>query len=199
MTRTFVEDLSDAEEILLMLDAFMQHASEYVRIFICDSEACNLMLKALIHGTVESSMKRKIAETRFFSRIRYCEVPGLSDLPSFPMRLCQFDGDFLYCMPGAAHAAKNSCAQLMAPHKLLHFGAYFADASGTLLNDMPLPAFCRRDPMSDRLASLLACPFYMVGRGEPWCMCYHMLSCSFPSVSLWFPFTFIQIVLNMFV
>lgn len=98
-----------------MLDAFMQHASDYVRIFICDSEACNLMLKALIHGTLDNSMKRKIAETRFFSRLRYSEVPGLSVLPSFPMLLCKLEGDFLYCMPGAAHAAKNSCTQLMAP------------------------------------------------------------------------------------
>lgn len=144
-----------------MIDEFMHHAAEYVRIFVCDSEACNLLVKSAIHGDLDRSFLRKISETRFFSQLKHMEVPGLESLPHFPMRLCLLDGDPLYCMPGPAHATKNSAAQMMSSTKVVYFGTHFADASGTLTKGMALPAFTRRDPMSDRLCSLLS---------NPWCL-----------------------------
>lgn len=144
-----------------MIDEFMHYAAERVRIFVCDSEACNLLVKSAIHGDFDRSVLRKLSETRFFSKLKYKEVPGMEILPNFGIRSCLLDDDPLYCMPGPAHATKNSAAQMMSSTKVLYFGSHFADASGTLTKGMALPAFTRRDPMSDRLCSLLS---------NPWCL-----------------------------
>lgn len=145
-----------------MLDAFMDVAGSYVRLLVFDGESCNGILKSAIHGNMDLHHRRRLQDTRFFHKVRHGEIPGLESLPRVPMKIAKLDGvDAVYAMPGPAHATKNALAQACSEGKVLFYGKYPCDASGTLEFNVPIPAFCRKDAMSDRLCSLLSCPLFL--------------------------------------
>ena len=151
-----------------MLDAFMVHAFPFVKLFVFDGESCNSVLRNVIRGTADASLRRKLYSTQFFSRLNHASIPGFEALPRVPMKHCTTDsGRSLYALCGSAHAMKNACGQLMSSGRVLFFGHYYADASGGLPMGLPLPAFVRKDAMSDRLSALLCNPLFLLRDAEP--------------------------------
>ena len=135
-----------------MLDAFMVRAFPFVKLFVFDGESCNSVLRHVIHGTADSSTRRKLLSTQFFSQLNHASIPGFEALPRVPMKHCTTDaGRSLYALCGA----------------VLFFGHYFADASGGLALGLPLPAFARKDAMSDRLSALLCNPLFLLRDEDP--------------------------------
>jgi hypothetical protein len=167
-----------AKEVFRMLDAFADRASEYCKLFICDGEACNSILKSAICGQLSPELKRKMFQTKFFSRLRHVPIQGLEELPHFPIRSCFLDdGDPIFCMPGSAHAVKNAAGQVCSETKVPYFGRHFCDATGALEFSLPIPAYVRKDGMSDRLSSLLANPFFLMRLRDNWiCKLFQMMS-----------------------
>lgn len=150
-----------------MVDLVLREVYEHCAIVIFDGESCNQGIKAAIHGTLDGASRRALEGTSFFEHLQHTQVKGLEDLPHLPIQACTFDGSYIFALPGPAHACKNSAGQVMSECKLLHFGSYAADCAGALSLDMPIPAFCRKDPMSDRLCSLLSNPFFLVHCDDP--------------------------------
>ena len=74
----------------------------------------------------------------------------------------------LYTLSGPAHALKNACGQASSPIRFLFFGDLWADAACMLPHGLPVPAFTRKDEMSDRASALLCNPFYLVHDLAPW-------------------------------
>ena len=142
-----------------------------MKLFLFDGEACNQVVRSAIYGDASPQNRRKIFDTKYFSRIQHKKIKGLETLPRFPLLAAYYDDKPVYAMPGPAHACKNSAAQLSSPGKLLFFGSHAADSSGCLEAGLPLPAFSRKDPMSDRLCSLLSNPMYLIPDEEPCLLC----------------------------
>lgn len=154
------------QELLRIVDEVMFQAADFVQMFIFDGETCHQIIRSAVHGDANLAIKRQLMETKFFSKIRYRPIEGLESLPRIPLKIAFVDGHPLWALPGPAHALKNAAAQLCAEGKVLQFGLYFADASGALSGGLPLPAFTRKDPMSDRLCSLLSNPLYLIKDSE---------------------------------
>ena len=159
------------QAIFTMVDEIMLHCAPYVRLFTFDGEACNQLLRAFLHGTASPANRKKALESdlKVFSRMEYHAIPGTQNLPRCPLRIAILEGEPIYAMPGPAHAAKNAAGQVCAAGKVLHFGTFAADAAGALSHGLPVPAFARKDAMSDRLCSLLCNPLFLVSDDVP-CM-----------------------------
>ena len=123
--------------------------------------SCWTILKCIIHGQVDGSLRRKLAETVFFKDVKHEKVPGLEGI-RFPLRICKVKGRVLYLLPGPAHAVKNAAAQVASESKVLYFGQHMADPTGAVTNGMPIPAYGRKDAMSDRLCSLFSNPLFLL-------------------------------------
>ena len=120
------------------------------------------MVKSALHGNQDPAFAARLQkETQFFWHVSYTAVPGTQVLPRMPVKLCKIQGQIYYGLPGPAHSAKNSASQLCSEATVLFFGHFMADPSGSLEFDMPLPAYCRKDSMADRLTSLVSCPLVM--------------------------------------
>ena len=163
-----------AEEVFKIIDEMMYHSKDFVRILVCDGEACNRLVKNAIFGDATPDYRRKILDTKYFSHVHHRKIAGLEGLPRFPLLSATVDGEAMYFLPGTAHACKNAAAQISSSTKIVHFGMHAADASGLLSAGLPLPAYSRKDPMSDRLSSLLANPMYLIGVDQAlWLMYIH--------------------------
>lgn len=127
---------------------------------IMDGEGCNQMIRRIIHGDMDPDLRRRVQNLRFFSRLRF--QPLALDWPRVPMQLCTIDQEPLFAIVGPAHTMKNSAGQLQSHVRSIFCGDYFADLSGSLPHGIPWPAFQRKDPMSDRLCSLLCSPQYLI-------------------------------------
>ena len=68
----------------------------------------------------------------------------------------------IFALCGPAHAMKNATGGLMSSCKVLYYGSLYADPAGALQNGLPVPAFVRKDSMSDRLAALLCNPMFLL-------------------------------------
>lgn len=145
-----------------MVDEVMHQARGHITMVVCDSESCNHMVLQAIHGSLDAKLRRKIMDTKWFSQLTHRKIPGMDVLPRCPMMLAFDEDRAVYAPGGVAHAVKNSSSQVLTEHKLLYFGVYAADPSGSLQYGMPLPAFCKRDSMSDRLTALLSCPIFYI-------------------------------------
>lgn len=145
-----------------MMDELLHRCQDYVRVFLFDGEACNQLLKSIIFGQLDAHHRRSVMDLKFFSKLTFGERPGLSVLPRCPIKSCFFDQDQIFAMQGPSHALKNTAAQICAEGKVVFFGKFMTDCSGMLANDLPLPAFNRKDGMSDRLTALLSSPMYLI-------------------------------------
>lgn len=151
------------KEILRIVDHFMQSPmGELCRLLVFDSEGCNIMIRKAFCGTLEPLQMQKVRSLPFFGQLEFENLKGLEDWPHLPMKLCKVRGEYVFALAGPAHSTKNAAGQLVSTSKVLYFGRFFSDAAGTLQNSMPLPAFMRRDAMSDRLCSLLSSPLFLV-------------------------------------
>ena len=111
--------------------------------------------------------RRELSHMPFLRELRHVELPSCA-LPRIPARLCMRDGHPFYCMPGPMHVLKNVGAQAASACRILYYGKYFTDTSGLLRNGLPVPAYTRHDPMSDRLAALMASPFFLPATLAAW-------------------------------
>lgn len=150
-----------------MLDEFAARSSEFCKIFICDGEACNSMLKLAIFGQMDPAQRRRMFDMKFFSRLKHQDIAGLEEVPNLPIKVCFVDEDPVFCLTGPAHAIKNAVGQVCSETKVLHFGRHFCDATGCLEYNMPIPSYTRKDSMSDRLASLFGNPFFLIQSPDP--------------------------------
>ena len=141
-------------------------AGELIRVLMFDGEGCNGLVRKVVHGMADRELTAKLQELRWFSQLRHTSIKGVEDWPSFPIRACKIGDEHVYALCGPAHAIKNSCGQVMSELRVVYFGNFFADAAGTLSHYMPLPAYIRADPMSDRLAALLQCPTFLASTLE---------------------------------
>eukprot|EP00435_Cladocopium_sp_Y103_P041609 s486_g11.t1 len=165
---------SFSQEVFRMVDHFMQQAASYVKVFIFDGEGCNGVLRQVVHGTASATLKRRVLNTDFFSQLRHVEVQGFECLPRNPLMHCLTGtGRALYALCAPAHAMKNAAGQVMSSGRVLFYGEHYADASGALSNGLPMPAFSRKDAMSDRLCALLCNPMFVIRDADT---CYLMIS-----------------------
>lgn len=134
---------------------------ELCRVFICDGEGCNAVLRRAILGNLTLEEKRRVQSLSWFSRLKHTKVPGLGKFPRWHVRACTIDGEPIFYLQGVAHAVKNACSQATSTIRILHCGWYWVDAAGALKNNIPLPAYKRADAMSDRLAALFNCPMFL--------------------------------------
>ncbi|CAK9074248.1 unnamed protein product, partial [Durusdinium trenchii] len=155
-------EVTEQNEIVRMMDELLHRCQDYVRVFLFDGEACNQLLKSIIFGQLDAHHRRSVMDLKFFSKLTFGECPGLSVLPRCPIKSCFFDQDQIFAMQGPSHALKNTAAQICAEGKVVFFGKFMTDCSGMLANDLPLPAFNRKDGMSDRLTALLSSPMYLI-------------------------------------
>lgn len=135
----------DSEEVFRIIDKVLDYVSEHVQLIICDGEGCNNLIKNLIHGCLAPAFRRKLHLLPLLKNVSYRDVEGLAELPFSPPKLCFVNGRLLYGLPGPAHASKNASAQLLSEGKVLYYGKYFADASGALEYNLPIPAYSRKD------------------------------------------------------
>lgn len=145
-----------------IIDSFLATAIPYVQVIIMDAEGCNQLLKRILHGRLDSQLRRRIPQTKVLSSVQYSDLEGLESLPRVPIKICTVEGHLLFGMPGMAHALKNSGGQLMSEVRVLTFGVHVADAVGGIECGLPQTAYQRKDPMSDRLSALLANPLFLV-------------------------------------
>lgn len=145
-----------------MLDEFAHRVSDFCQIFISDNESCNQILKAAIWGELSPELKRKMFDTKWFCKLKHSNIQGLEILPHMPLRLCTVNEEPIFAMTGPAHSEKNAFTQIAVDCRTVHCGRHFVDATGCLEHQLPIPAYVRKDPQSDRLCSLLASPFFMV-------------------------------------
>ena len=154
------------KEIFKVIDAFMSCSTgELVKVLVMDGEACNTLVRQAVHGQLVDS---RLKDLKWFGKLKFHSIKGFQDLPRCPILAATYEEEYIYLMPGVAHALKNANGQLTSELRVLYFGRYWADPSGTLANAMPLPAFSRLDPMSDRLAALLMSPQFLVGEPVSW-------------------------------
>lgn len=151
------------------MDEFMFVSSDFVRVIICDGESCNNILKDAVFGRLGPAHRRRLLQTKFFQHLTHRAIPGLSILPHVPYQMCFFKDEPIYCLSGVAHAVKNSAGQTMSETKVLFYGKHFVDSTGALQFSLPVPAYCRKDAMSDRLTSLLSNPYFLIRASEPCC------------------------------
>ena len=137
--------LAGLEEVFRLIDLVLHHIGEHCKIIICDGEGCNNLIKHVVHGCLASQYRRILPKLHFFSNVRYKEIDALKELPRLDTKLCYVNNNLLYALPGVAHAAKNASSQLMAEGKVLFYGQHWADPSGCLQNQLPIPAYCRKD------------------------------------------------------
>ena len=177
-----------------MVDTFLSHPTgDLCKVLVMDGEGCNMLVRKALHGSLTAKEKRNLASMKWFSKLEHMPLQGLESWPRMPIQAAKIDGQFVYAVPGVAHAQKNANGQLQSEIRVLFFGSYFADASGTLAHSMPLPAFLRSDPMSDRLSSLLNCPLYMIEDYDPdTCLYFNVFQC----ISFYFIFLSISSVLE---
>ena len=174
-----------AQDILAIIDEFMHYASDYVKVIISDGETCNTLLRKVVHGVgrILPEHKKRLSKLKFFSLVRHHQIAGVEALPRFPMQMCCIRDRTLFVMGATAHCLKNSSAQAMASHRVLMFGKFFCDASPCLRHALPVPAFARKDPMSDRLNALLCSPLFMISQkvlfGNLWEDVWHYLEMFF--------------------
>ena len=154
--------------MLRLIDAFMDRASDYVTALIFDGETCHQLIKQCVHGNLDRVSRLKLAELVYFKDVQYSEIPGTDLLPRCPMKICKVKGQPLFAITGPAHSVKNAASQLMSATKVLYYGNFAADPTPMLEHDLPLPAYVRKDAMSDRLTSLLSNPFFMISSSAPW-------------------------------
>ena len=143
--------------MLRLIDAFMDRASDYVTALIFDGETCHQLIKQCVHGNLDRVSRLKLAELVYFKDVQYSEIPGTDLLPRCPMKICKVKGQPLF-----------AASQLMSATKVLYYGNFAADPTPMLEHDLPLPAYVRKDAMSDRLTSLLSNPFFMISSSAPW-------------------------------
>lgn len=155
-------ELGSSWEVFRIIDLVLSYVSEHVRVVICDGEGCNNHIKQVIQGTLPPDLRRKMHGFQLLKNVCYKEIEALSSVPGLRPKLCYIHGNLMYGLPAPAHSAKNSSAQLLSESKLLYYGMYFADPTGCLEYNMPVPAYTRKDAMSDRLNSLLTCPLFML-------------------------------------
>lgn len=134
-----------SQEVFRIIDKVLDYMSEHVQLIICDGEGCNNLIKNLIHGSLAPEYRRKLHSLPLLQNVSYREVEGLSELPFSPPKLCFVKGRLMYGLPAPAHASKNASAQLLSESKVLYFGKYFADPSGALEYNLPIPAYSRKD------------------------------------------------------
>ena len=99
--------------------------------------------------------RREMSHLPFLRDLRYDEFPDCC-LPRIPAKRCWLGHEPFFCLPGPLHALKNVAGQASSANRVLYYGRYFADSWGLLQHGLPVPAFCRSDPMSDRLS-----PFFL--------------------------------------
>lgn len=174
-----------------MLDELLHYAHDYVRVLLFDGGACNQVLRSIIHGQMDNSFRRKVVDLKYFSKLSYSECPGMQDLPRFPMKTCFVDKtEQIFALQGPSHALKNGASQVCSESKVVFFGHFMCDFSGALQNDLPLPAYSRKDAMSDRLCSLLSHPLFLIHSDATWiclvlfqsislCLCHPVVSFAF--------------------
>ena len=133
---------------------------------VMDAEGCNTWVLRILHGNMPPDLERKVQGLRFFSRLEHKALP--LQWPRVPLKMCLLDGEPFFGVIGPAHTMKNSAGQLQSVVRMLHFGRYFADASGTLPHGCPWPAYQRADAMSDRLCSLLCGPQFLISPVATW-------------------------------
>ncbi|CAK9022434.1 unnamed protein product [Durusdinium trenchii] len=133
----------------------MDRASDYVTALIFDGETCHQLIKQCVHGNLDRVSRLKLAELVYFKDVQYSEIPGTDLLPRCPMKICKVKGQPLFAITGPAHSVKNAASQLMSATKVLYYGNFAADPTPMLEHDLPLPAYVRKDAMSDRFAVLL--------------------------------------------
>lgn len=142
------------------------------RVLVFDSEGCNIMIRKALCGTLEGNQMQKLRSLGFFGSLEFEPVKGLEHWPHLPIKICKVRGEPVFALAGPAHSTKNAAGQLVSPSKVLYFGRFFSDAAGTLQYSMPVPAFMRKDAMSDRLCSLLSSPLFLVEFEVPWHLQY---------------------------
>ena len=88
--------------VLKMLDEFMAAANEVVKVLIFDGHGAHYVVRRLMFGvpTAEDTALVQAAGCKFFSRIKYKEVPE-NPLPRLPLKLAVVDGETYHCFPAA--------------------------------------------------------------------------------------------------
>lgn len=146
-----------------MVDAFLEHdVGSLCRVLVSDGEGCNLMIRRAILGQLNAAEMKRVERLNWFSRLKHAQVPGVDGWPRFPIKLCTIGNENVYFLSGPAHSIKNSCGQAASSIRVLYCGSYFVDGAGMLENHVPLPAYARVDPMSDRLSALFNCPMFLI-------------------------------------
>ena len=149
-------------EVVRIMDAFLHQVGDYFKVLLFDGEGCNTLIRKIVHGVAPPEVMIRLDQTFFFKELSHTEIPGLSQLPRCPIRMCLIKDDPFFALTAPQHASKNASAQMMSEIRVLFCGRYAVDATGTLQANMPAPAFSRKDPMSDRLNSLLCNPMFML-------------------------------------
>ena len=148
-----------------MIDELMTNATgDLIKILVFDGEACNGLIRRLVQGVLRLPAEKQ-RRLKFFAELRFEDLPDVQ-YPRLPVRLCKVAKEYIYAMPGPAHSQKNAVGQIMSHIRVIHCGNYFCDAAGCLPHNLPLPAFRREDPMSDRLSALFNSPLYMISDAE---------------------------------
>ena len=155
-----------AQEIFRIIDVFMDSSvGSLVKVMVMDGEGCNTLIRQAMFGQLKDPRLDTLA---WFSKLKHHTIQATQDLPRFPAKAASWGDEHVYLMPGIAHSLKNANGQLTSELHILYFGRFWADAAPTLANNMPLPAYGRLDPMSDRLAAVLMCPQFLIADPEPW-------------------------------
>ena len=160
-------DTDSSWEIVRLVDRVMSMAiGDLVTCLIMDGEGCNTLILRILHNDIDANLQRKVQSLQWFSRLRF--QPLRLEWPRVPMQLCTIDQEPLFGIVGPAHSMKNAAGQLQSHIRTLYYGDHFADLSGALPGGIPWPAYQRRDPMSDRLCSLLCSPQFLVAPIVTW-------------------------------
>ena len=143
-----------------MVGQILAEAAPLLRMLTLDGEGCHQLILKSVFGNLSEAERGIASETPFFRDLRHRPLPS-SCLPRVPMMCCLHRDEEIFAMPGVLHVIKNASSQACSPGKVLFFGRYICDAVGLLGAGVPVPAYTRRDPMSDRHNALLNNPFFL--------------------------------------
>lgn len=143
-----------------ILDHFLsQPTGDLVKVFVMDGEGCNSYIRKAVFGELD---RKQLDGLNWFSKLQFHELKAMADWPRYPIKAATMEGQYVYALGGVAHATKNAAGQMQSELRVIYCGDFFVDVAGTLQNNMPLPAFSRLDPMSDKLTALLNNPLFYV-------------------------------------
>lgn len=88
--------------VLQTVGRFMAFSQQTVKALIFDAHGSHQMLRRILHGCPTGTDPSDLKDIPFFGSLEFEEV-WENVLPRMPIKLCKYEGDYVYAIPGICY------------------------------------------------------------------------------------------------